>query len=70
MMWDRMEANRKQVRGRVRERWGWLTDNHLEIIAGRRDRLVGRLQELYGEAREAVERQIHKFERRFIVPFR
>jgi uncharacterized protein YjbJ (UPF0337 family) len=55
---DWLEGNWKQARGKVRERWGKLTDDELDVIAGRRDQLVGRIQELYGNTRDEVERDI------------
>ncbi len=42
----------KQMRGRVREQWGKLTDSQIDQIAGNYDRLVGTLQENYGYTRE------------------
>jgi uncharacterized protein YjbJ (UPF0337 family) len=55
---DWLEGNWKQARGKVRERWGKLTDDELDVIAGRRDQLIGRIQELYGNARDEVEREL------------
>jgi uncharacterized protein YjbJ (UPF0337 family) len=55
---DWLEGNWKQARGKVRERWGKLTDDELDVIAGRRDQLVGRIQELYGNTRDQVEHDI------------
>jgi uncharacterized protein YjbJ (UPF0337 family) len=55
---DWLEGNWKQARGKIRERWGKLTDDELDVIAGRRDQLVGRIQELYGDTRDQVERDI------------
>jgi uncharacterized protein YjbJ (UPF0337 family) len=55
---DWLEGNWKQARGKIRERWGKLTDDELDVIAGRRDQLVGRIQELYGNTRDQVERDI------------
>jgi len=46
----------------VKERWGRLTDDQLEIIGGRRDQLVGRIQECYGIARDDAERQVKEWE--------
>jgi|GEM_PF-1164998 len=51
----------KQIRGRIRERWGHLTHDDLDVIAGRRDQWVGRIQERYGVAREEAERQVEAF---------
>jgi uncharacterized protein YjbJ (UPF0337 family) len=51
----------KQIRGKVRERWGKLTNDDLEEIAGRRDRLAGKLQERYGLAKQEINRQIDEW---------
>jgi uncharacterized protein YjbJ (UPF0337 family) len=52
MNWDQVEGNWKQIQGTMREQWGKLTDDDIEVIAGRRDRLIGKLQERYGIVRE------------------
>lgn len=49
--WDQVKGNWKQVKGKVREKWGLLTDDDLEQIAGHKDRLFGKIQEKYGEAK-------------------
>ena len=59
---DWLEGNWKQVRGKVRERWGKLTDDELDVIAGRRDQLVGRIQELYGTSKNEIERDLDDLE--------
>ena len=43
---DQLEGKWKQVKGEVREKWGQLTDDDIHVIAGRRDQLIGRIQEL------------------------
>jgi uncharacterized protein YjbJ (UPF0337 family) len=58
MDWARVEGNWKQMRGRVKERWGKLTDDDLTVIAGRRDQLEGMIQERYGYAKERARREI------------
>jgi len=45
MNWDRVEGNWKQIKGKLREKWGNLSDDDLEKINGRRDQLEGKLQE-------------------------
>ena len=50
-LWDQVKGNWKQLKGKVREKWGLLTDDDLEHIAGHKDRLVGKIQEKYGEAK-------------------
>jgi len=57
MNWDRVEGKWKQLRGAARAKWGRLTDDDLDLIAGHRDQLIGRLQERYGIARDEAEKQ-------------
>lgn len=61
MNWDQVEGKWKQSKGKFREKWGKLTDDDLTVISGKRDQLVGRLQERYGYAREEAERQADAF---------
>jgi uncharacterized protein YjbJ (UPF0337 family) len=44
MNWDRIEGDWKQLKGRVREQWGRLTDDELDRIGGKREALAGSLQ--------------------------
>ena len=62
MNWDIVEGNQKQFQGKIRVRWGKLTDDQLELIAGKRIELVGKIQEAYGLTNEEVEHQIKLFE--------
>jgi len=57
MNWDRIEGNWKQMTGKAREKWGKLTDSDFDAVAGRRDQLVGRIQERYGIARDVAQEQ-------------
>jgi uncharacterized protein YjbJ (UPF0337 family) len=57
-----MKGEWKIMRGKVRERWGKLTNDDLDVVAGRRDQLAGLLQKHYGLAKEDVEKQINEFE--------
>ncbi len=61
MNWDQVEGKWKQSKGKFREKWGKLTDDDLTVIAGKRDQLIGRLQERYGIAKEDAERQADAF---------
>jgi uncharacterized protein YjbJ (UPF0337 family) len=63
MNWDRAKGNWKQFRGSVRERWGKLTDDDLDVIAGQRDQLVGKIQERYGLAKDRAEDQLSAWEK-------
>ena len=61
MNWDQIEGNWKQVKGKFKEKWGKLTDDDLDIATGRRDHLIGKLQEKYGIQREAAEKKLDEF---------
>jgi uncharacterized protein YjbJ (UPF0337 family) len=64
MNWDRVEGNWKQLKGKVLEQWGKLTNDDLDVIAGNREKLAGRLQETYGIAQDEAEKQIKDFEKK------
>ena len=52
MNWDRIQGNWKQVVGKAKAQWGKLTDDDLDVVAGRREQLAGRIQERYGIAKD------------------
>lgn len=56
--WDRIEGNWKQFKGIARQQWGRLTDDELDVVAGKRQRLAGRIQKAYGITRQASEKQL------------
>ena len=58
MNWDQMEGKWKQIKGGVKQKWGKLTDDDLDVIAGSRDKLVGRIQERYGIAKDAAQKEV------------
>ncbi len=62
MNWDQITGKWLQLKGQVREKWGKLTDDDLNVIAGRRDQLLGKVQERYGVAREVAEKQVKEWE--------
>jgi uncharacterized protein YjbJ (UPF0337 family) len=57
MNWDRVEGNWKQISGQARQKWAKLTDSDWEAVKGRRQELVGRIQERYGIAKDEADRQ-------------
>jgi uncharacterized protein YjbJ (UPF0337 family) len=65
MNWDQVEGNWKQVKGKVKEQWGWLTDDELDRFSGRRDQLVGKIQESYGYERDRAKREVDEAVRRW-----
>lgn len=62
MTWDEIKGNWRNYTGRLKEKWGELTDDDLDRIDGRKDQLLGTLQSKYGRTREAAEREIRDFE--------
>jgi uncharacterized protein YjbJ (UPF0337 family) len=58
---DTMEGNWKQLKGKVRAKWGKLTDDDLELIGGKKDMLVGKLQERYGHKKDEAEKHVDDF---------
>ena len=64
MNWDRAAGEWKQLKGKVKQKWGKLTDDDLIYVAGHRDQLIGRLQERYGIARDEAEKQVKDWEGR------
>jgi uncharacterized protein YjbJ (UPF0337 family) len=63
MNWDQIEGNWKQFKGHAREKWGKLTDSDWDAIGGKKDKLVGKIQEHYGHSREDAEREVDEWGR-------
>jgi uncharacterized protein YjbJ (UPF0337 family) len=61
MNWDQIEGNWKQAMAQVKQKWAKFTDDDVVLIRGKRDELVGKIQERYGVAKEAAERQVDEF---------
>ena len=58
---DQIEGNWKQLKGKAKERWGKLTDDELDVIAGKRDQLEGKIQESYGYTKEKAREEVDDF---------
>jgi uncharacterized protein YjbJ (UPF0337 family) len=58
MDWNRVEGNWKQVKGQVKEKWGKLTNDDLDVISGQRDQLEGKIQERYGYAKDEARKEV------------
>jgi uncharacterized protein YjbJ (UPF0337 family) len=58
MNWDRIEGNWKQFKGSAMQQWGRLTEDQLDVTAGKREKLVGKIQETYGISKEESEKQV------------
>ena len=61
---DKAAGQWKQLKGKVKEQWGKLTDDDLTVLEGDLDQLTGRVQERYGIAKEEAERQVREFRTR------
>jgi len=61
MNWDQIKGDWKQFTGKVKEKWGKLTDDDLTTAAGHRDQMIGILQKRYGYAKERAEQEADEF---------
>ena len=61
MNWDIIEGKWNQVKGSVKEKWGDLTDDELTEVAGKKDKLTGKLQEKYGWTKEEADNEINDY---------
>jgi uncharacterized protein YjbJ (UPF0337 family) len=61
MNWDQISGQWSQVKGTLREKWGKLTDDDLDLVAGNRDKLIGKLQERYGYEKDRALDAVDKF---------
>lgn len=62
---DIIEGNWKQLKGKLQQKWGKLTDDDIDVIEGRRVELAGRIQERYGITRDEAEKQVKEWEDSF-----
>ena len=56
---DQFNGKWKQLKGTVKQQWGKLTDDDIEVVDGQHDQLVGKIQEKYGIAKEEAQRQVN-----------
>jgi uncharacterized protein YjbJ (UPF0337 family) len=68
MNWDQVKGNWKQFAGKVKAKWGKLTDDDLTVVAGKRDEFLGKIQERYGFAKDQAEREVDDFLRTLDKP--
>jgi uncharacterized protein YjbJ (UPF0337 family) len=60
---DQMKGSWKQFVGKAKEKWGRLTNDDWRVVEGKRDQLVGKIQERYGITRDEAERHLGEFEK-------
>ena len=58
---DTLKGKWHQLKGEAKVRWGKLTDDDLDQVSGNAEKLIGRIQQRYGYAREQAEREVHEF---------
>ncbi len=68
MNWDTIKGNWKQITGKVKQKWGKLTDDDITTIAGKRDELTGILQKKYGYGKDQAEKELDDFTRSLDTP--
>jgi uncharacterized protein YjbJ (UPF0337 family) len=61
MNWDVLTGQWKELAGKVKSKWGKLTDDDLKMIAGKKDEFLGKLQERYGYRKEQAEKELNDF---------
>ena len=61
MNWNRIEVNWKQLSGKAQQKWGMLTYDQVDVIAGKRDQLAGKIQEAYGIGKDEANKEIDSF---------
>ena len=61
---DTLKGKWKQIKGQAKKKWGKLTDDDLDVIAGRRDVMAGKIQERYGIAKDEAEKQLSAWEKK------
>jgi uncharacterized protein YjbJ (UPF0337 family) len=58
MNWDRIEGNWEHFKGNAKRHWVKLSDEQLDVVAGKREELAGKIQEVYGVSKEIAEKQL------------
>lgn len=61
MHWSELESKWNTLKSKVREQWGRLTDDEVSGVAGKRDRLVDKIQQVYGKTRQEAEIEADSF---------
>ena len=59
---DTLKGDWKKLQGQVKEKWGKLTNDHLDVIEGKKEQLVGHIQKEYGISKEEAQKQVDDFD--------
>lgn len=58
---DTLKGDWKELKGKVQQQWGKLSDDDLEVVKGQKTELIGKIQQAYGKSREEAEKEVDKF---------
>jgi uncharacterized protein YjbJ (UPF0337 family) len=61
MNWDQIKGKWHEIKGSVRAKWGELTDDEIEELDSNREKMVGKIQQKYGVAKEEAEKQVDEW---------
>lgn len=61
MNWDRVEGEWTKIKGKAQQNWGKLTNDDLDVVEGKREELIGRLQSRYGKQRDELESEVDRW---------
>jgi uncharacterized protein YjbJ (UPF0337 family) len=65
MNWEQISGGWKQLKGKAKAKWGKLTDDDLDVLQGKREELVGKIQQRYGVAKDQAEREVDEWANQF-----
>jgi len=65
MNWEQVSGQWKQLKGKAKVKWGKLTDDEIDVIEGKRDQLVGKIQERYGIKKDMAEKEVDDWVKQF-----
>jgi uncharacterized protein YjbJ (UPF0337 family) len=65
---DILKGQWTQLKGKIREQWGKLTDDEIDQMQGNSEQLIGKLQERYGRTREQAEQELDRWLRDYDQP--
>jgi uncharacterized protein YjbJ (UPF0337 family) len=61
MNWDTIQGKWKEVKGQAREKWGRITEDEMDVIAGQREKLEGTIQRVYGKTKDEAKREVDEW---------
>ena len=65
MNWDQVAGQWKQLKGNAKTKWGKLTDDEIDVVEGKREQLVGKIQQRYGIDKDKAEKQVDDWIKEF-----